>query len=102
MWCRRRNEKIRYTDHVKNEEVLHRVEKDRNISYYIKLANWIGHVFCKNCLLKHVTEGKIKLIGRRRRRRKQLVDNIKNKKKMRVIESGFRRGWGHGLRQTAR
>jgi hypothetical protein len=22
-------------------------------------ANWIGHIFCRNCFLKHVTEGKI-------------------------------------------
>jgi len=28
------------------------------------------------------------------------VDDIK-KKKMRVIETGFGRGWGHGVRQTA-
>jgi len=22
-------------------------------------ANWIGHIFHRNCLIKHVTEGKI-------------------------------------------
>jgi len=32
MWCWRRMEKISWTDHVRNEEVLLRV-KDRGISY---------------------------------------------------------------------
>jgi hypothetical protein len=24
-----------------------------------KKANWLGHIFCRNCLLKHVMERKI-------------------------------------------
>jgi len=24
------------------------------------MANWIGHILCRNCLLQQVTEGKIK------------------------------------------
>ena len=32
---------------------------------------------CRNCLLKHVIEGKIDGTGRRRRRRKQLLDYVK-------------------------
>jgi hypothetical protein len=53
-------EKISWTDRVRNEEVVHRV-KDRNILNTIKRrkANWIGHVLRRNCLLKHVTEGKL-------------------------------------------
>jgi hypothetical protein len=53
-------EKIRWTDCVKNEEVLHRVE-ERNILNTIKKrkANWIGHILYRNYLLKHVIEGKI-------------------------------------------
>jgi hypothetical protein len=30
MWCWRRLEKISWTDHVRNEEVLHRVKEERN------------------------------------------------------------------------
>jgi hypothetical protein len=50
---------------VRNEEVLHRVKEERNIVHTIKIrkANWIGHILRKNCLLKHVIEGKIE--GRR-------------------------------------
>jgi hypothetical protein len=54
-------EKITWTDRVRNEEVLHRVKEERNILHTIKRkkANWISHILCRNCLLKHVTEGKI-------------------------------------------
>jgi hypothetical protein len=54
-------EKISWTDRVRNEEVLHRVKKERNILHTIKRrkANWIGHILRRNCLLKHVTEEKL-------------------------------------------
>jgi hypothetical protein len=60
MWCWRRAEKISWTDRVRNEEVLHRVKEERNILHTIKgrKANWIGHILRRNCLLKHVIEGK--------------------------------------------
>jgi hypothetical protein len=46
---------------VRNEEVLHRVKEERNILHTIKRrkANWIGHILRRNCLLKHVIEGKL-------------------------------------------
>jgi hypothetical protein len=54
-------EKISWTDCVRNVEVLHRVKEKRNIIHTMKgrKASWIGHVLCRNCLLKHVIEGKI-------------------------------------------
>ena len=66
-------EKISWTDCVRNEEVLRRVKLERNIIHIIKRrkANWIGHILCKNCLLKHIIEGKIEVTGRRGRRREQ-------------------------------
>ena len=63
-------EKIIWTDHVRNEEVLLRVEEQRNILHEIskRKANWIGYILCRNCLLQGVIEGKIKggieVIGR--------------------------------------
>jgi hypothetical protein len=46
-------------------------------------ANWIGHILCMNCFLKHViegkTEGRIKVTGRQARRCKQLLDNLQLK-----------------------
>jgi hypothetical protein len=80
MWCWRRIEKISWADRVRNEEVLHGVKEERNILHTIKRrkANWIGHMLHRNCLLTHVIEGKLEgrreMMGRRERRRKQLLD----------------------------
>jgi hypothetical protein len=51
------------TDRVRNEEVLPRVKKERNIIHILKRRkdNWIGHILCRICLLKHVIEGNIEL-----------------------------------------
>jgi hypothetical protein len=81
--CRRRMEKISWTDRVRTEEVLHRVEEERNVLHTVerRKANWIGHILCRNCLLKHVIEGKIggriEVTGRRGSIRKQLLNNLK-------------------------
>ena len=58
MWFWRRMEKISWTDHVRNEEVLLGVNEQRNILHEIRerKANWIGHILRKtafyNKLLK--------------------------------------------------
>jgi hypothetical protein len=43
------------------KEVLRTVKKDKIITYTIKRrkANWIRHILSRNCLLKHIIEGKI-------------------------------------------
>jgi hypothetical protein len=58
MWCGRKMEKISWTDHVRNKEVMLRVKKQRNILHEINKpkANWIGHILRRNCLLQRVTE----------------------------------------------
>ena len=47
-------------------------------------ANWIGHILRRNCLLKQVTEGKIKgqieVTRRQGRRRKKLPDGFKDRR----------------------
>ena len=55
-------EKISWTEHVRKEKVLLRVNEQRNILHEIRKrkANWIGHILRRNCLLKQVIEGKIK------------------------------------------
>jgi len=54
-------EKIIWTDHVRNEEVLLRVNEQRNILHEISKwkAYWIGHILRINCLLQRVIDGKI-------------------------------------------
>jgi hypothetical protein len=54
-------EKISSTNLVRNVAVLHRVKEKRNVIHTIRRrkANWIGHMLRRNCLLKHVIEGKV-------------------------------------------
>jgi hypothetical protein len=86
MWCWRMMEKMSWTDYVRNEEVLLRVKEQRNALHEISIrkANWIDHILCRNCLLQRVIEGKIKggieVTGRRGRRRRKLLDDLKERR----------------------
>jgi hypothetical protein len=56
--CRRSSRKC------EKEEVQNKIKKtERNILHTIKIrkATWNGHILRRNCLLKHVIEGKIEL-----------------------------------------
>jgi len=87
MWCWRRIEKTSWTNHVRNEEILLRVKEKRNILLEISKwkANWIGPILRRNCLLRRVIEGKIKgwieVTGRRGRKRKKLLDDLKQRRR---------------------
>jgi hypothetical protein len=50
-------EKISWTNHVRNEDVLLRVKEQRNILHEIRKrkANLIDHILRRNCLLQRVT-----------------------------------------------
>jgi len=111
-------EKISWTDHVRNEEVLLRVNEQRNILHEIRKrkADWIGHILRRNRLLKRVIEGKIKggieVTVRRRRRRRYLLDDIKERRgychlkeealDRTVWRAGFGRGFGPVVRQNTK
>jgi hypothetical protein len=55
------------------------VKEERNSLPTIKRmkANWTGHILLRNRLLSHIIEGKIRGTRRRGRRRKQLLDDLK-------------------------
>jgi hypothetical protein len=111
-------EKISWTDHVRNEEVLLRVKEQRNILHEInkRKANWIGHILCRNCLLRQVIEGKIKaeieVTGRQEKRRRKLLDDLKERRgyshlKEEALDhimwtAGIGRDFGHVVRQTTK
>ena len=65
--------------------MLDRVKEERNILHKLKRRkrNWIGHILLRNCLLKHIIEGKvegrIRLMVQRGRRRKKLLDGLKDR-----------------------
>jgi hypothetical protein len=101
---------------VRNEEVLLRVEEQRNIIHDIRKgkANWIGDILRRNCLLQRVIEGSIKggieVRGRRGRRRRKLLDDVKERRgyshlKEEALDrimwrARFGRGFGPVVRQT--
>jgi hypothetical protein len=79
-------EKISWTDHGRNVEVLLKVSEQRNILHEIRKrkANWIGHILRRNCLLREVIErkiqGQIEVTRRRERRRKKLLNDLGDKR----------------------
>jgi len=79
-------EKISWTDHVRNEDVLLKLKEQRNILHEIRKrkANWIGHILRRNSLLQRVIErklkGRIEVTGRRERRRRKLLDDLKERR----------------------
>jgi hypothetical protein len=108
-------EKISWTDHVRNEEILLGVKEQRNILHEIskRKANWIGHILRRNCLLQQVIEEKIKgvieVTGRQGRRRRNLLDDQERRGYSHLKEEAldrtmwtarFGRGFGPVVRQT--
>ena len=107
---------ISWTDHVRNEEVLLRVNEQRNILHEIRKrkANWIGHIFRRNCLLKQVIEGKVKgeleVTRRRRIRPKKPLDDLTDRRGYSHLKEEaldrtmwrncFGRGFGPVIRQN--
>ena len=71
---------------LNNHVVLIRVNEQRNILHEIRKqkANWIGHILRRNCLLQQVIEreikGQIEVTRRRGRRRKKLLDDLKDRR----------------------
>jgi len=118
MWCWRRMEKISWTDHVRNADVLLRVKEQRNILHEMRKrrANWIRHILCRNCLLQRVIEGKIQggteVTGRRGRTRRKLLDDLKERRRYSHLKeealdrtmwrARFGKGFGPVVRQTTR
>jgi hypothetical protein len=107
-------EKISWTDHMRNAEVLLRVNELRNTLHEIskRKANWIGHIVRRNCLLQQVIEGEIKggieVTGRRGRRRKNLLNELKERggysrlKEEALDRTMWRNRFGGGFRHVVR
>jgi len=118
MWCWRRMEKISWTDHVRNREVLLTVNEQRNILQEIskRKANWVGHILRRSCFLQRVIAGKIKaemeVTIRRGRRRRKLLDDLKDSRgychlkeealDRTIWRGGFGRGFRYVVRQTTK
>jgi hypothetical protein len=103
-------EKISWTERINNEAVLHTQQEERNILHTIRRrnANWIGYILRRNCLLKHIIEGKISGTRRRGRRRKQLLDDLKEARRYWQLKEGaqdriiWRTQFGRGYEPVSR
>ena len=107
-------EKISWIDHARNEEVLLRVKEQRNILHEIskRKANWIGQILRRDCLLQRFIEGNIKwrmkVTGRRGRRRRKLLDDLKERrgychlKEEALYRTVWRARFGSGFRPVVR
>jgi hypothetical protein len=90
------------TDRVRNEEVLYRDKKERNVVHTIKRrkATWICYLLNLKCLLKHISEGKIgddiEVTERRGKRRKQLLDYLQETRRyLKLIQNALDHSlWG--------
>ena len=69
-------EKIPWTAHVSNEEVLTKVREMRQLlqKVVIRQKNWIGHMLRGDELLRKVIEGKMEGKRTRGRKRKGMLD----------------------------
>ena len=75
-------------------------------------ANWFGHILRRNCLLKQVIKGKIKgeieVTRRQGRRRKKLLDELKDRRgyshlKEEALDRNMWRGrFGRGFEPVVR
>ena len=99
MWCWRRMEKISYMDRITNEEVLRRVQENRNlISNVLKRkASWIGHILRRiglmhDTLKRNIEGGNASRLGSRRI---QILDDRTNRKRYWELKEEVenREGW---------
>jgi len=90
---------------------------ERSILHTIKgmKGNWIGHILRRNCLLKYIIEGKIErrieMKVRQGRRRKQLLDDLKETRRRCILKeqaldrtlwiTRYKRGYGSVVGQAA-
>ena len=103
---------------MRNEEVLLRVKEQWNNLHEIRKrkTNWIGHILRRNCLLQRLSEGKIQgrieVTGRQGRRRRKLLDDLKERSgyyhlneealDRTMWRARFGRGFGPVVRQTTK
>ena len=75
--------KIKWSEKVTNEQVLERIGEKRALLHNIlrRKVNWIGHILRINFLLHDAIEGHITEMKGVGRRRAQLLDDLKNRRK---------------------
>ena len=74
---------IKWSEIVTNEEVLERIGERKTLLNNIlcRKSNWIGHILRINCLLHDASEGQMTEVKGVRRRRTQLLDDLRNRRR---------------------
>jgi hypothetical protein len=104
MWIWRKMQKIKYTDHKKNEEVLKDVEEERSLIETIRKRqrNWMGHVLRHDSLLRTIIEGKMEGKKRRGRPRKMMLEWMMDKDYQKLKEEARNRSeWEKWIHRPA-
>jgi hypothetical protein len=89
MGCWRTMERRKWSKKVTNEQVLERRAEKRTLLNNIlhRKANWIGHILGRNCLLREGgIEGQMTEVKEVGRRRTQLLDDLRNKRRYRELK----------------
>uniref|UniRef100_A0A8D8TDU0 Craniofacial development protein 2 n=1 Tax=Cacopsylla melanoneura TaxID=428564 RepID=A0A8D8TDU0_9HEMI len=100
MWLWRRVESIKWSDKIRHEEVLRRVDEERVILKTIRKrkGSWLGHILRRDCLQRRIMEGQIEGARSRGRRKfgiltdiaqgrsfEQLKENSQDREKWRML-----------------
>ena len=76
-------DKIKWSEKVFNEQVLETIGEKRTLLDDIlrRKVNWIGHILRRNCNLHDAIEGQMTEVKGVRRRRAQLLDELRSKRR---------------------
>ncbi|KAJ4434767.1 hypothetical protein ANN_23338 [Periplaneta americana] len=77
MWIWRIMEHMNWTDRIRNEAVLERVDEERMMLKLIRKRKRLGHWLRRNCLLKDALEGMVNGSSVQGRRKYQMLDDSK-------------------------
>src|SRR6218665_2059372 len=105
MWIWRRMERISWTEHMSNEEVLTLVGGERSLISRIRARqrNWMGHLLRGDSLQREIMEGRMGGGGGRGRARKKLLDWMMSEGYGKLKEEAQNREkWSHRTSGPAR
>ena len=81
-------ENIKWSEKVTNEKVLERIGGKRTLLNTIlsRKVNWIGHILRRNLLLHDAIEGLMKEVKEARRRKTQILNELRNRRRYWELE----------------
>ena len=89
MWIWRKTEKISWTEHIMNDQVLTMVGEQRSLMDTVRerQRNWIGYILRGNSLLRTVLERKVEGRRTRGKSRMKILDGIMTQRHIKLSYS---------------